>query len=257
MYYALVLLWAGVALGLCGCGVAEYLRPEGPPSDIEVHENYNQIPLKTGNSAYVLAMIQKSKEELLSQGTSVVASQGQKRKGRKLWFTMVAFDENDSTVRRKYLLIVNDRPNLMEEPKKDLSFDCEMVLGPEVFDTPYTNENVRRIAILRKVQENLGRDKDEVAADNKLLDSCTMLAGQALEAVLVELDSSPVLASGLGDSGGVDFNHLNLGRGKIQTLLRNDIVTVKLRLGEPAETWTEDLEAIQRKIQGYEEPKSY
>jgi hypothetical protein len=113
------------------------------------------------------------------------------------------------------------------------------------------------MAILRKVQENLKRDKDEVAADNKLLDNCAMLAGQALQPVLVKLDSSPALASGLGESAGLDFNHLNLGWGKIQMFLQNDIVTVKLRLGEPAEKWMEDLEAIQRKIQGDKEPKSY
>lgn len=256
-YHALILLWAGVAFGLCGCGVVEYLRPEGPPYDFELRRNYDMIPLNTANSAYVLGMIRESDQEPLSRGTSVVASQGQKRKGRKLWFTMVAFDENTSLAIRKYLFIVNDRPNLMEEPKKDLSFDCQIVLGPEVFDTVYVNEDVRRIAILRKVQENLKRDKDEVAADNKLLDTSAMLAGQALQAVLVQLDSSPVLASGLGGTDGVDFSHLNLGTGKIQMLLQNDIVTVKLRLGEPAETWAEDLQATHKKIKGDAVPKSY
>jgi hypothetical protein len=237
----------------------EYFRTEGPPSDLEVYENYDQIALKTGNSAYVLAMIQKSKDELLSRSTSVVASQGQKKKGRKLWFTMAAFDENELTARRKYLFIVNDRPNLMEEPKKDLSFDCEVVLGSEVLDKPYTNENARRIATLRQVQENIRKDTGEVGSDNKMLDICGMLANQALEAALVKLDSSPAMASRLSAPAGVDFSHLNLGRGKIQMLPEHDIIKVKMRLGEPVKEWIKDLEASEKERKRQEQlaPKAY
>jgi len=237
----------------------EYFRPEGPPSDLELHENYDRIALKTGNSAYVLAMIQKSKDELLSRSTSVIASQGQKKKGRKLWFTMVAFDENGLAARRKYLFIVNDRPNLMEEPKKDLSFDCEVVMESEVPDKPYANENARRIATLRQVQEKLRKDTDQVGSDNKMLDICGMLTHQALEAVLVELDSSPAMASGLSTPGGVDFSHVNLGRGKIQMLSELDIIKIKMRLGKPVKEWIKDLEASEkeRKRQELLAPKTY
>jgi hypothetical protein len=179
----------------------------------------------------VLATIHKSEREVLSQSRSVIASAGQKKKGRKIWLIMVAFDETGSTARRKYILITDDRPNLMEDARKSLTFDCEMVLDSEVLDEPYADENARRIAILRRVLENARDDTGEVGPDNKTLDICGMLTKQALAAVLVELDSSPVLASKLSDPAGLDFSHLSFGKGKVQMLVDDDIVKVKMRLG--------------------------
>lgn len=228
--------------GLCGCGVVEYFKPEGPPYDRELYESYNWTRLKMSSSAYVLATIQKSENELLSQSKSVVASLGQKKKGYKTWFNMVAFDENELTASRKYLFIVDDRRNLLEEPRKKLSFDCEMVLGSKILDEPYANENARRIAILKQVRENVRKDKDEVGSDNKMLNICGMLINQALEAALVELDSSPVLASKLSEPAGVDFSHMSFDRGKIQMLVGGDIVEVKMRLGSLVKKWEKDIE---------------
>jgi hypothetical protein len=226
---------------LCGCSVREYFRSEGPPYDRQLYESYDLTKVKVSSSADVLATIHQPEYELLSRSKSVVASWGQKKKGYKSWFKMVAFDEKALAAKRKYILIVDDRPNPMEEPRKSLSFECEMVLDPEGLDKPYANENVRRIEILRQVQDNVRRDKDEVGADNKMLDTCGMLANQALEAALVALDSAPVLASKLSEPAGVDFNHVNLGRGKIQMLFEDDIVKVKMRLGRPLKKWEKSL----------------
>ena len=220
-----------VILGLYGCSVLEYFQPERPPYDEQLSECYRRTKLKESSSADVLAAIHIPEYELLSQSKSVVASSGQKKKGHKIWFNMVAFDENELTAKRKYLFIVDDRPNILEDPKKELSFDCEMVLESEVLEKPYANENARRIAILNQVLANVRRDIDEVGQDNKMLDVGGMLINQALETVLVKLDSSPALATRLNEPAGVDFSHINLGRGKIQMLVENDIVKVKMRLG--------------------------
>jgi hypothetical protein len=104
-------------------------------------------------------------------------------------------------------------------------------LESEVLEEPYANENARRIAVLKQVLANARKDIDEVSSDNKMLDVGGMLINQALETVLVKLDSSPVLATRLSEPAGVDFSHINLGRGKIQMLVENDIVKVKMRLG--------------------------
>ncbi len=220
-----------VVLGLYGCSVLEFFQPEGPPYDEQLSQRYHRTKLKESSSADVLTAIHKHELELLSRSTSVVAVSGQKKKGHKMWFNMVAFDENEPAAKRKYLFIVDDRPNILEEPRKHLRFDCEMVLESEVLEKPYTDENARRIAILKQVLANVRRDIDEVSSDNKMLDTGGMLINQALETVLVKLDSSPVLATRLSEPAGVDFSHINLGRGKIQMLVEDDIVTVKMRLG--------------------------
>jgi hypothetical protein len=231
---------------LCGCRILEYSKPEQPPHDAELYAAYRQTELKASSSYDVLTTIHQPQYELLSQSKSVIASWGQKRKGYKVWFNMVAFDENELTAKRKYIFIVDDRRNLLEEPRKDLSFDCEMVLDRSVIHAPYANESARRIAILRRVRKNADKDRAEVGSDNRMLDVSGMLVNQALDAVLVELDSSPVLALKLSDPAGTDFSHINLGRGKIQTLVENSVVTVKIRLGSPAKKWKKSLREAAR-----------
>ncbi len=226
-----------VMLGFSGCRYFEAWERKRPPYDADLFESYNQTELRISSSAEVLTTIHTPEYELLSQSKSVVASVGQKKKGYKTWLKMVAFDENRLTAKRRYLLIVDDRPSLMEQPRKSLSFDCEMVMETEALDRPYANENARRIAILRQVLENARRDKDEVGEDNKTVAVCGMLINQALEAALVQLDSSPTLASKLSQASGVDFSHISLGRGKMRMLVDIDIVKVKMRLGRLVKKW--------------------
>jgi hypothetical protein len=228
--------------GLYGCSVLEFFWPEGPPYDKELSECYNETKLKESSSADVLAVIHRPEYELLSQSKSVVASSGQKKKGHKIWVNMVAFDENELTAKRKYLFIVDDRPNILEEPRKHLRFDCEMVSESEILEKPYANENARRIAILKQVLANVHKDIGEVEADNKLLAFSGMLINQALESVLVTLDSSPVLATRLSEPAGVDFSHINLGSGKIRMLVEDDIVTIKMRAGSLVKNFEKEQE---------------
>jgi hypothetical protein len=227
---------------LCGCSVWEYFKHDKPPYDAELYATYDQTILKVSSSGAVLSVIHRPEHELLSQSKSVVASVGQKRKGRKIWFNMVAFDETSLTAKRKYIFIVDDRPNPMEEPRKSLSLDCEMVLDTKILQEPYANENARRIAILRQVLERSRKDADEVGPDNQTLDVCGKLLGQTLEAALVELEASAALASRLSEPAGVEFSHINLGRGRIQLLLTDDMVKIKMRLGRLVKKWEKSLE---------------
>jgi hypothetical protein len=231
---------------LCGCSTGEYLEPLVPPHDKELSASYHQTKLKESNSADVLTTIHNPTYELLSQSKSVVASQGLKKKGHKLWFNMVAFDENELTAKRKYFFLVDEKAkSLLILPGRRLIFDSEMVLEAKVLDEPYANENARRIAILRQVKENIRRDIDEVAPDNKWLGICGMLINQTLETVLQKLDESPVLASKLSDANGFGFDHITLGRGNIVMNVTDDIVKVKVGLDSLVWTFEENPFALE------------
>ena len=214
-----------------GCSVVQRFKPEGPPYDWELRLGYDQTVLELSRAADVLSTIHLPEYELLSQSQSVVATAGEKKKGHKNWLKMVAFDENTLTAQRKYLLIVDDSLSLMDDPKKYLSIDCEMVLRSQVLSEPYANENARRIAILRRVKENALKDRLEIGADNRLVNIGAMLINQALEAALVELDSSPAMASKLHELAGVGFSHVSFSKGRIQMLVQGDLVKVRMRLG--------------------------
>jgi len=215
----------------CGCSVGEQFDLASP-GDKELSTAYRQTKLKESSSADVLAVIAKPEQGLISQSKSVIASQGLNKKGYKLWFNMVAFDENESTAKRKCFFVVDEKAeSLLLWPKRRLVFDTEMVLESKVLNEPYANENARRIAILKQVAEDMRKDVAEVSVDNKRIGICGMLINQTLGTVLQKLDESPVLASKLSDPNGFRFDHLTLGGGKITMNVTDDIVKVKVGLG--------------------------
>jgi len=218
--------------GLAGCAVWDFIEPEKPPYYKELWGNYNLTRLNESSSADVLTTLQGAEHELLSHSKSIIASVGQKKRGYHTWLNMVAFDENELTAKRKYLLVINERPRILfTEPWEGVSLDSEMVLERDVLDEPYSNENARLIAILRRVKKNARADIGQVSSDNKMLKVCGMVINQALEAVLVKLDSSGALASKLNEPAGVKFHHNSFDRGKIQMVVADDVVTVKIMLG--------------------------
>jgi len=222
--------------GLYGCSLSRdfvgFLKPEGPPSNKQLFSSYSLTELKKSSAADVLSVIHRPEYELLSQSRSVVASVGEKKKGYKSWLNMVAFNEDETTAMRKYLLIVNERPKvLFTEPWEGFSFDCEMVLESEILDEPYSNENARRIEILRKVQEYAHDDIEELSEDNEIISVSGMLINQGIEAVLVKLDASPALAIKLDKKEALDFDHLSFAKGKIQMVVEDDVARLKMRLG--------------------------
>jgi hypothetical protein len=241
----LVLSWLLLAAFIfTGCRYVQRLRRRGPSLEQLLYDSYNQTQLKASSSSNVLATIHGPDSELLSQSESVIAAAGRNTKGRKSWFNMVSFDQNTLTAKRKYVFITDDRPNYVEQPRKSASFDCEMELDADVLDEPYANENARRIAILRRIQENTNADIAEVGSDNKTIDICGMIVNQSFEMALVGLEASPALAARLSEPKGLDFSHITFGTGRIQMILDYDIVKVKMRLGRDIKTWDAEIEPV-------------
>ncbi len=180
-----------------------------------------------------------AESELISHSENVVASLGQSKDGYKTWFNIVTFHENRLNAVRKYFFFVDDKTKSFQlRPSRGLRFDCEMVLDRDIPAASDKAENSRRIAILRRVKGNLRKDIDELGdyadapdQENKMLDICRMLINQTFEVILLKLDNSPVLATRLNQPDGVEFNHINFDKGKIQMVVVGDIVVVKIRLG--------------------------
>jgi hypothetical protein len=236
---------------LCGCSasldVTDFLWPSGLPSEDDITAVYNQIELKTSTSADVLSIINIPEEELLSQSKSVVASMGQKKKGFKTWLKMAAFNEDDLTVRRKYVLIEDEKPKqLFVEPWAKLKFDCQMVLEEEILNEPYANDNAKQIAILEHAQKNIRGDIDLVYLDNKMIQVSGMLINQAIETVLVKLTTSPAAATRLKEPKGLQFDHISYDKGRIRMTLEEDIVSLRIWLGS----------ALKRKL-SFEKPDRF
>jgi hypothetical protein len=221
-----------VCCALGGCSWVERMVPEGRPYDSELLESYYRTVLKESTSADVLATIQEPEYELLSQSESVVASWGQEKKGYKTWLNLVAFHEDELTVQRKYFFIEDEKPrDFLILPKQKMRFDAEMVLEDEFLEQPFANENARRIAVLQHVLEIFKQDIKQVSRDNKMIEACGMMVNQSFLRVLQILDDMPVLAFKLTELGGLDFDHITLGKGKIRMVFRDDIVKIKIKIG--------------------------
>ncbi len=209
---------------------------------------YDQIMVKQSVIHDAVPKIQRLKDEpgagfagdeLISHSENVVVSLGQSKDGYQTWFNMVTFQENELNAIRKYFFIVDDKARSFQlRPSRGLRFDCEMVLEKEMPAEPDTTENARRIAILRNALDNLRKDIGELSdntnatgQENEMLDICRMLINQTFEVILRKLDSSPVLATRLSQADGVEFDHINFDKGKIQMVIGTDIVRVKIRLG--------------------------
>lgn len=219
-------------VSLCGCSVMNILKPEVRPYDPAIFNDYDYIELKVSNAADVLSKMHRTGDEMLSQSKSVIGSVGQKKAGYKMWLKMVAFDEDELTTKRKYVLIEDEKPKaLFVEPWGSFKLNCQMVLDAEVLDEPYSNENAKRIAILQKARENAREDITSLASDNKQIGVCGMLINQAFETVLVKLQMSPVFAMEMSEPKGLEFEHISYDKGRIKFKMTDDIVEIKIRMG--------------------------
>ncbi len=220
---------------LSGCAVidiGEFFAPTGEPNDLVISATYNDTVIGGSNAAEVLETIHLYKYALLSQSKTVIASQGKMKRGHKMWFTMVGFDENSITARRKYLFVTDERPKfLFRDPWTGFSFDSRAVIDSEILTEPYADDNVMQIAILNFIHEKFREDIKEVGLDNKELAISGMMVNQVLEAIMVKLAKSPAAAFGLRELKGVEFEHINLDKGKIRLVLDENIATVKIMLG--------------------------
>lgn len=219
-------------LSFCGCTLVDLVTPELPPYNSRIAQAYLAVELNQSNSADVLSVIHIPEHELLSQSKSVIASTGQKKKGYKMWFNMVAFDENELIAKRKYILIEDEKPKaFLVTPWGYAIFECKMVLTDEILSEPYSNENARRVAILRYVLDTLRSDIKEVQPDNKMLGIAGGMINLGLDTVLIKLDKAPAYAAKLSQEKGLDFEHVNYDKGRIKMAVEGDIAKVEMKLG--------------------------
>lgn len=233
-----------------GCSAIDLLLGKQPKkhSYQQLAETYNRIILKKSVTLDVIPRIQRSEAELgsllpstelLSRSENTVASLGQSKDGYKTWFNMASFHEYRLTAVRKSFFLVNDKEtSLGSRTSRSLIFDCEMVLPVDVPGQQNLNESSRQIALLKYVLSTLKKDIDDLDADtdisgqsNQMLSVCGMLLNQTFETILRKLDSSPILATRLNESGGVRFGHINFNNGAIRMAVEADIVTMHIRLG--------------------------
>jgi hypothetical protein len=212
--------------------VKDFLTPEGPPKDKEIAKAYYLTELRHSTAADVLPLVYMPDYALLSQSTKVLASQGEKKKAHKQWFTLVSFDENDLLAKRKYLMIADEKPKvLLASPWTGLWFNCQLVLEGDILEQPYADENAHRIAMMKFARQATHDDIAEVKADNKAYEIAGGMINQAYEAVLAVLDQSPALAVRLSDEDGLDFADASFDRGTIRMTSDDKTMTVKMCLG--------------------------
>jgi len=113
-----------------------------------------------------------------------------------------------------------------------LRFDAELVLDLKILEEPYADRNALRIAILREILTRFSEDAGELTFDSRTLMSASMMVKQVLNIVLTKLEQSPALAIHLPKMGGLDFDHMNFGPGRIRMLIEDDIVKVKVKVGK-------------------------
>jgi hypothetical protein len=240
LLFGIIISWG---LFYTGCGIEEPLeriQPEPKPYTSQLPRAYDRIQLGRSTSADVLEIIKQYKQELISQSESVIASYGEKKKGYQFWLTMAAFEEEDFTVTRKYFLAVDEKPWHIGAEGQKLRFDTVEILDEQTLSEAYTSENQKRIAILKKVLENVRNDISQIRQESKIPDVAGMMINQTLERVIYVLDQSPALAERLNQPDGLEFDHPTLGKGRIGLRLEDEnVANVMIRIGRLWQIWKE------------------
>lgn len=231
---------------LCGVWGCSEEQRAGTGEAAEEKEGRSSVYDKTiigkSNSLDVLSMVKRRENELLSQSDSTVVSSGMNEDGYGAWFTMVAFDEHRMTAARKYFFVVDENASggLFRAKKKGLMLSCDLAVPASVRDRPYENENARVTSLLRYVLaafradlNDIGEDLTSGSPDTRRLGVSGLMVRSTLEAVLVRIGRSPVIASRLGDGEGLDFYHRNFETGLATMTTSGDVVTVQIELGAP------------------------
>jgi len=243
-------------LGLCGCAILGYIPPERLAYD-KLSAGYRQTKLKKSSTLDLVGMFRSPQYgydanmvgiELFNQSDTIIASTGQSKSGHKTWFNLVAFEEHTMTAERRYFFCMDEKAEIaptepkryVVPPRKAILFDGEIVLQQELLRQPYATEQAKLLAILKQFPENLKKDISDVIGssgesgqENKILAVSGMLMNQAFEAALLELNESFALAQKLSSEKGVAFSHITLKKGRIRMTVRDDIATVRIRIGLP------------------------
>lgn len=225
-----------------GCGIEEPLERlwfEEPPYTDQQPKAYRIIEPNKTTSAEVLDMIKQYPKELVSQSESVVSCWQEKKDTHQFWQTMVAFDEENFTVARKYYLAVDEKPWHIHNEDQNLRFDSKIIFDKKTLSEPYTSENERRIAILKKVREYTQDDYMEVRQDSRVLNEGAMMSNQMFERILYVINESPALAQRMVEPNGLDYESLAFNKSRAALYIDdvNNIVTTKVRIGSVKRLW--------------------
>lgn len=214
----------------------------------ELFERYYLTTLNISDSSSVMSAIRDGEGvELLSQSESVVASWGQKKNAAIVWFNAVAFDEEKLTAVRKYGFVTDEKAKgskLLKIGVVNLRFDAELIVGSDILEAPYANNNAMKKAVLSEVLKRFDEDLSQLTVDAQVLDSSSALAKQVLKQVLYQLDHSPALAARLEETSGMKFDHMNFGEGRIRMLITDGIVKVKIKVGSIVKDFEKHLDVV-------------
>jgi hypothetical protein len=221
----LVISAALLSVVLSGCGVVGAIDREG------IYGRYDKTVLKQSTSANVLAFIQDTKTEHLSQSESILASWGDDWKARTHWFNMVAFDEEQLTAARKYCFTLEDYRGPNTKPRPQLRLDIAAVIDSQTLNAAYPTQNQKLIEIIKKLRTAFLDDSKAVNFESQGLQSSSMMATQAFNNMLTKLNQSPALAEDLSKPEGLEFSHMTLGVSRARMLIEGDIVKLKIKAG--------------------------
>ncbi len=227
---------------MSGCGVEEIgerLWFEEPPYTNQQPEAYRKIEMAKSTSAEVLEMVKQYDKELTSQSKNTVACWGEKKDTSQFWMTMVTFDEENFAVSRKYFMAVDETPVHLHNENQNLRWDSEIVLDEKTLSEPYTSQNERKIAIIKKIFEMTRDDFVEVRHDSRVLNQAAMMSNQMYERALYVLNESPGLAQRLSEPNGLDYKSMNFDKSRIGLYIDdvNNVVTTKIRMGDVKKLW--------------------
>jgi hypothetical protein len=201
-----------------------------------IFDRYYSTSLNVSTSADIIPMIQ-AKGETLTKGENAIASWGDEKNGSVVWFNAIAFDDESSKAVRKYGFVATPKRRFQR-----MRLDAELVIDPDVLDEPHANENARKIAILKSILDDFNSDMAPLVKDSKALNSATLMAMQLLKKLITDLEVSPALATNLGNYGGMDFNNMNLGKGKTRMIIVDGIVNLKSISGAPLKDFDKRLQ---------------
>ncbi len=235
LYSALGLVLIGLCVLVNGCGYVDealervYIEPH--PWTSQLPENYRMVTVGQSTSADVLEVINRPEKELLFQDESVIASLGRRKEGSQLWLALVGFEEDSLVAMRKYFFATDEKSWHINAEDQKMLFETVMIVPYEVLNDNYANEDTRRVAIVNYIKDSFKEDSFGLIEQSQDLHSIRMMVNQTFNGIGYKLDRSPALAQKLPKEDGLEFDHMNYGKGKVRMLIRDDIVVLQLKIG--------------------------
>lgn len=212
--------------------------------DTLVFNRYNMATLNVSTSADIVPMIQAEKD-LLAKSENAIASWGEAKKGSIIWFNAVAFDDFTSKAVRKYAFGANPKADgFFSGREQTMRFDAELVINADVLREPHANDNARKIAVLKSVLKDFGNDMKPLTKDSEVLNSAMLMSKQLLKGIIYELGATPSLAANLENYSGMDFDNMNLNKGKIRMVIVDGVVKIKAMTGSAIKDFHQKLDII-------------